>query len=150
MTIYYIDWMLHPVKPLTVCMISQQHASYCAYWSFRKACRNWKPRRQTFPGNKQFKSSNSKQETREYRNLLIHHKMANIQIPEVTRLKIYSNSVVVISINPYLLGMMSTQVVVESMLPTWRSGTPSQQRGWRLKGNVWTCCKIICKLVDEM
>lgn len=53
---------------------------------------------------------NSKQETREYRNLLIHHKMANIQIPEVTRLKIYSNSVVVISINPYLLGMMSTQV----------------------------------------
>lgn len=70
----------------------------------------------------------SKQESREYPYLrisslfLIHHKISNIQIPDLgsrnSRCDLNQPT-----------GMLDPPGVVESMLPTWRSGTPSQQLG---------------------
>ena len=91
---------------------------------FQKGMQKLKAQRQTFPGNKQFKSSiqSKNQESISISSFIIRWPTFRYQTQDLLEFSRCDLD------EPIPFGDDSPGVV-ESMLPTWRSGTPSQQRG---------------------
>lgn len=93
---------------------------------FQKGMQTLKARRQTFPGNKQFMSfmQSKNQESIRISSFIIRFPTFRYQTQDLFE---FSRC----DLNQPIPFGDDFPGVVESMLPTWRSGTPSQQRGWR-------------------